>query len=198
MTVPPPGADGGFFASPIPSQQQPFQPEQPSYGPPARFGSPPPATTLPSQTTTAGPPPFVVGAVTSLVIAGVAAAWVGLSMLTLVSSFGGVGGGGLGSRGVFLLVNGVLDLGLGYVLLRGLDQARWAATAVCGFWLLYWLYQVTRATQAFSDIGLAPAGFGFGRLTFMATLGLLLLAAWPAATATLLWFSASTKHFSRS
>jgi hypothetical protein len=198
VTVPPPGADGGFFAAPIPPQagqpQDPFA-QQPSYGPPGRFVPPPPPAL--SQHTADGPPPFVISAITSLVIAGVAAIWLGMSMLTLVSTFGSDGGSGITSRGTFLLLNGLANLGLVYVLLRGSEPARWAATAICGFWVLYWLYQVTRATKAFSDIGLVPAGFGFGRLTFMATVGLLLLAVWPAVTAALLWLSASTRHFSR-
>lgn len=191
----PTGADGGFFAGPPPQQPTP-----PGYGVPGQFVAAPPSRQ--AQTAPAGPAPFVVGSITSLVIAGVAATWVGLSMLTVVSSFGGFGvtggfgvGGGFGGRGAFLLLNGLLDLGLAYPLLRGVEPARWAATAVCGFWTLYWLYEVTRAAQAFSDIGLAPAGFGFGRLTFMATLGLLLLAVWAAATGALLWLSSATRHF---
>ena len=155
------------------------------------------------HSTTEGPPPFVVGAVTSLIISGLMAGWLGLSMLTVISSFGELAGGGvgydngLGSRGGFLVVNAIVNLALVYPLLRGTDPARWVASAVCGFWVLYWLYQVTRATQAFSDIGLVPAGFGFGRLSFMAALGLLLLASWPAVTAALLWMSSASRHFSR-
>jgi hypothetical protein len=142
-----------------------------------------------------GPPALVVSAVTSLVIAGVAALWLGMAMLTLSSAFGAGFGNGFSGRGVFLLVNGGVNLALVPVLLRGVEWAQWAATAVTAWWVLYWAYQLTRATQAFHDLGVASVGFGLERITMMTSLGLLLLIGWAAATAALLWLPDGKRHF---
>lgn len=175
--------DGGFFATPIPAQQ--------SYGP--VNGGPPTLPLVEAE----GVPPLVAGAVTSLALAGIAALWLGLTMLIAGSGVGDYGSGHAGPRGSLLLLNGIANGALVVLVLRGLEPARWAATAICACWVVYWLYQLTRATHAFGSLGFGTlAGSGFGGLTFMMMLGLLLLAAWPAATAAALWTPRSARHFS--
>jgi hypothetical protein len=126
----------------------------------------------------------------------VAAIWLGLSLLTLVSAFGGDDGTTEATfDGWFLLLNGVVDIPLAYYLLRRVQAARWLITAICAFWLVYWLYQLTRISGA-SSVLRDLVGNRFGGLTLMADLGLLLLAGWAAVTGALLWLSGSSRHFS--
>jgi hypothetical protein len=174
--------DGGFFAAPIPTQV--------GYGPP-------PTPTAPSPSLPESTPALVIAAVTSLGMAAIAATWLGLSMLSIVSTVGTGNAPGLAGRGAFLVINGLVDVWLSYLLLRGVDAARWGVSFVCAWWLAYWLYQDTRATHALSQVGLALDGTSFGGLAVMATLGLLLLAGWAGATAGVLWTSPSSRHFAR-
>jgi hypothetical protein len=174
--------DGGYFAPPLPVQ--------PAQG----YGPPPPVVPTPARP--AGLPPLVVASATSLALAGIAALWLGLTMLIAGGTFGDYESGHLGARGALLLVNGLANGALVTLLLRGLEPARWAATAICACWVVYWLYQDTRATHAFAQIGFGAEGVpGLHGLTFMATLGLLLLAGWAAATAAMLWTPAAARHF---
>jgi hypothetical protein len=195
-------ADGGYFAAPIPQAAPVY-----GYGP--LTGSGGPAADSPGRSATDGVPPLVVAAVAALVMAAVAALWLGLTMIVTVHAAESVardvtggaarslGGSGFTTRGLLLILNGVANCWLGVQLVRGWSPARVIVTGLCGWWVCYWLYQAARATHAFGQLAGSPFGsFGFGQLAFMATVGILLLAGWAAATAALLWTTGSSRHFS--
>jgi hypothetical protein len=147
----------------------------------------------------AGAPPLVVAAASSLVIAAVAALWLGLTMLVALNAFGGgAGSGRLGFDGVFLVANGLADLYLAYQLIRGSDAARWVVSGMCGCWVIYWLYEVSRTNHAFRQLSATPFGStGFRDIALMATFGVLLLAGWAGTTVGLLWMTSTVRHFGK-
>ena len=190
------GLDGGYFAGPVVTQ--------PAY-PPAGYG-PPPAQTggwggtpaQPPAATSDQPPIWVVAAATVLVLTGAAAAWVGVTVVVAVNGLGaGMDAEGALVRALLLLVNAALNVALAYQLLRGAAAARLVVAGVCGWWVLYWLYQTSKASEATGSLATAALPVSLGGIGTMVVLGLLGLASLAAATAGVLWTSSAGRHFSR-
>lgn len=201
----PTGADGGFFAPPRPAEPAWGQGGH-GYGPtpPASFGGPSSGGPVGGHAVTGGVPAFVAAAAAFLVLAGVAALWLGLAgMVVINAAHVPVGAGtevvdSFVLRGLFLLGNGAADFYVAYQLVRGQQLARILASVVCGWWVLYWIYQASQASSAFGKMAASPlaSGFGIGQVGTVATLGLLLLSAWAGVTAWLVWSPSASKHFS--
>lgn len=169
------------------------------YGPDPHgyFAAPLSTATLPVPAPQLGPPPYVVAAVTSLALASVAAAWVALTGLVALNAFGGTSDGPSLLKALFLLANAAGNGVLGVWLLQGVAPARALSSLLCGGWTLYWLAQAGKARHALGLVTDSPfGGSGVGQLATMATLGVLLLAGWAAATAALLWAPGNSRHFS--
>jgi hypothetical protein len=201
----PTGADGGFFAPP--------RPAEPAWGqggigygptPPGSFGGPSSGGPVGGRAVTGGVPAFVAAAAAFFVLAGVAALWLGLAGMVVVNAAHVPVGAGTEVdsfvlRGLFLLGNGAVDFYLAYQLVRGQQLAKILASVVCGWWVLYWIYQASQASSAFGKASSAAREWGLhglGQVGTVATLGLLLLAAWAGATAWLVWSPSASKHFS--
>jgi hypothetical protein len=189
----PPGVDGGYFAAARPSTAPQ---EQYGYGQPVSSSGVGPRRSVPPAGGLGDVPALVTVASAFLVIAGVAALWLGLTLVVSVSSLpfaASPAAHGVSVRGWLLLLNGAADLYLPYQLVRGWGPARIMVSVACGWWLLYWLYETSRASRA---LGALSGDLGnLGGLGFMATLGLLLLAAWAGITGGLLWTQGSSAHF---
>ena len=186
-TTNPPSFDGGFFSTYQPAPTAPWQPE-----------TPPPAATA-ARLAVAGPPPLVVAACAFLVLAGIAALWLGLTIFVVlhgVQGTSGPEGSAMAVRGAVLLVNGAGDLALPYLLLRGSQSARLGTATMCGAWVLYWLVQTSHVSKAVGSLSSSPFQ-SLGGLGTMTTLGLLLLAGWATVTALLLWAPGADDHFTR-
>jgi hypothetical protein len=199
--------DGGFFASTAAAQT--VLPGE-GYGtPPARpAGWAPPAgpTNLasggggvpaPSAATGTGEAPaWVVAAATVLALTGLAAGWVGLTIIVALQAVGvAMDGEGVLIRALLLLANGVANGVLAYQLLRGSAVARWAVAGICGWWLLYWLYRTSQMGELTGSVAASPFFSQIGQIGTMATLGLLLLSGLAAATAGVLWTATANRHF---
>lgn len=200
QSSPPPGFDGGYFATATPSTFAAPHVGAPGYGPtPGVPGGSDPRPPLPVPGgPTSLPTPVVISAA-FLLLAGVGALWSGLTVLVSLNSLPFAAspvGDSLNLRGWLLLLNGAGNLYLAFQLLRGWNPARVLTTVVCGWWLLYWLYQTSQASRAFGELMGSPFG-NLGGLGFMITLGLLLLAGWAAATAGLLWLPGVSPHFNK-
>lgn len=146
----------------------------------------------------AEPPMWVVAAATVLVLTGVAAGWLGLTMLVMVDAVGiGLREEGVTARALLLLVNAAVNAGLAHQLLRGQEAARWAASGVCGWWLLYWLWKCSQLSDLSGALSASALPSGVGNVGAVLTLGVLLLGALAAGTGGLLWTSGASDHFSR-
>lgn len=199
------GADGGFFAPPRPADPARGQGGY-GYGPtpPGLSGGPSSGGPGGGHAVTGGVPAFVAAAAAFLVLAGVAALWLGLAGMVVVNAAHVPVGAGTPVdsfvlRGLFLLGNGAADFYLAYQLVRGQQLARILASVVCGWWVLYWIYQASKASSAFGKASAAAREWGLpgmGQVGTVATLGLLLLAAWAGVTAWLVWSPSASKHFS--
>jgi hypothetical protein len=172
---------GDFFT---PGQAQPASP-----------WSTAPAVARPARVTFV--PETVTASAALLLVAAVAALWLGLTMLTVsgaVTTNGGPILGGVTWRGVLLVANGCGNVALAYFVRQGVPAARWVTVVVCAGWTLDWLYHATQTTRAFSAVSEVPIN-GLGSVGAMATLGVLLLAAWAVTAAALLWTSSANEHF---
>lgn len=142
-------------------------------------------------------PPYVVAAVTSLALTSVAATWVALTGLVALHAFGGTYDGPSLAKALLLLLNVAANGVLGARLLRGWAPARPLLSVICGGWTLYWLVQAGKAHHVLAQLMDSPfGGGGLGQVAAMATLGVLLLAGWAAATAALLWAPGNSRYFS--
>jgi hypothetical protein len=207
--------DGGFFAPPPPPRADPPAYGPPGYGPPARPDGAGTDGGWRARLSLGDVPPLVAVAAAYLVLAGVAALWLSLSAAVVTSSVH------LPLRGAvettLLLTNGVGNLVLASLLVRGWALSRPLATGVCAWWVLYWLHVASQVHGAFrvlsrpfpASSGLDPSVFGpnafgatgftppgFGAIATMLTLGVVLLALWAALTAAVLWTPSAARHFS--
>jgi hypothetical protein len=189
-------ADGGYFAAPRPAAPA-FPPAQ-SYGPPpVQAGGSGVGVGAAASGTLDDVPAWIVVVATVLALTGLAAGWVGLTMVVTLNAVGAtMDGEGILLRALLLLGNAGLNAWLGYQLLRGWEPARVVVSAVCAWWVVYWLYKssqmgdLTGAASASAFLG------GIGQIGTMITLGLLLLSALAAGTAGLLWTPSAGRHLS--